>query len=81
MSITSGIDIPCHKHRYPANGMPARGISGAFFRWLVCKYFAIPLVVGKMGASRFVFFRRQCIRAEINDSAPAGNTDCQEMRV
>ncbi|WP_294617284.1 hypothetical protein [uncultured Bacteroides sp.] len=45
MSITSGINAARRKHRYPANGMPVRGISGAFPRRLVCKDFAIALYV------------------------------------
>ncbi|WP_301004075.1 hypothetical protein [uncultured Bacteroides sp.] len=78
MSIASGINIPRHGRKYPENGMPARGISGAFPRRLVCKDFAIALTVGKMGVFCSVFSRRQYARAEKTDSAAAGNTNCQK---
>ena len=80
MSIASGINIPRHKRQYPWNGMPARGISGAFSRWLGCKYFAIYLVIRKINISRSVFSRRQHARTETADSAATGNTNCQKIR-
>ncbi|WP_301004029.1 hypothetical protein, partial [uncultured Bacteroides sp.] len=75
MSITSGINVPRHKHRYPANGMPAQGISGAFPRRLVCKDFAIVLGMWRMSVFRSVFSRRQHIGTETGDSAAPENTD------
>ncbi|WP_294618756.1 hypothetical protein, partial [uncultured Bacteroides sp.] len=65
-------------HRYPANGMPVRGISGAFPHWLVCKDFAIKLGMWKMSVFRSVFSRRQHIGAETGDSAAPEKTDCQK---
>ena len=81
MSIMSGINVPRCKHQYPANGMPAQGISGVFPRWLVCKDFAIALRMRKMDVSRFVFSDRQHIRTETGDSAASGKTDCQKDRL
>ncbi|WP_301004054.1 hypothetical protein [uncultured Bacteroides sp.] len=43
MPVTPGIDVHRHSCRYPADGTPVRGISGAFPRRLVCKDFAIVL--------------------------------------
>ncbi|WP_294616250.1 hypothetical protein [uncultured Bacteroides sp.] len=67
MSITSGINVPRHKHRYPANGMPAQGISGAFPRRLVCKDFAIVLgmwrrkiQIVRKWKSRAIFHQKSC---------------------
>ncbi|WP_294618828.1 hypothetical protein [uncultured Bacteroides sp.] len=81
MSITSDINAPRRKHQYPANGMPAQGISDAFPHWLVCKDFAIALRMRKMGVSRFVFSDRQHIGTETGDSAASGNTDCQKDKL
>ena len=78
MSITSGINVPRRKHRYPANGMPARGFSGVFPRWFVCEDFAIALVLCQMAGFRSVFSDRQHIGTETGDSAAPENTVCQE---
>ncbi|WP_294618214.1 hypothetical protein [uncultured Bacteroides sp.] len=80
MSITSDVNAARKRCRYPADGMPARGISGVFLRWLVCKHFATVLVVGKIGVSRSVFFRRQHVRMETADCAATENTNCQKIR-
>ncbi|WP_301004231.1 hypothetical protein [uncultured Bacteroides sp.] len=60
--------------------MPVRGISGVFLFRLVCKDFAIALVFGKMGVSRFVFSDRQHIGTETGDCGAMGNTNCQKGR-
>ncbi|WP_301004261.1 hypothetical protein [uncultured Bacteroides sp.] len=79
MSIANHVNAARKRYRFPANGMPARDISGIFPFQLVCKHFAIALIVGKMGAFRSVFSHRQYARTEKNDSAATGNTDCQQM--
>ena len=81
MSVTSGINVPRHKHRYRANRMPAQGISDAFPRWLVCKDFAIALYVCKISVFRFVFSDRPHLGTEINDSKAPENTVCQKDRL
>ncbi|WP_300877782.1 hypothetical protein [uncultured Bacteroides sp.] len=81
MSITSDINAARRKHRYPANGMPARGIFDAFPRRLVCKDFAIALYVCKISVSHSVFSGGQHIGAETGDSAAPGNTDCQKIQI
>ena len=81
MSITNGINVPRHRRQYPANGMPENIISGVLSSWVVCKYFAIPLVIGKMGVSRSVFSRRQYARTETAVSAATENTNCQKIQM
>ncbi|WP_301069613.1 hypothetical protein, partial [uncultured Bacteroides sp.] len=66
------------KHQYRANGMPARGVSGVFPRWFVCKDFAIALVMCQMPGFRSVFSDRQHIGRETGDSTALENTVCQE---
>lgn len=73
-------NIPCHRCQYSGNRMPTRVISGVFPFRLVCKYFAIALIIGKMVVSCFVFSDRQCIRTETGDSEGTENTNCQEIR-
>lgn len=80
MSIMININIPRHRRQYSGNGMPAQGISDAFPLRLVCKDFAITLIIGKMSVSRFVFSDRQCIRTETDNSEGTENTKCQEIR-
>ncbi|WP_294620068.1 hypothetical protein [uncultured Bacteroides sp.] len=80
MSIASHVNAARKRYRFPADGMPARGISGVLSRRFVCKHFATALAIGKMRVFRSVFFRRLHARAEKNDSAATGNTDCQQMR-
>ncbi|WP_294616124.1 hypothetical protein [uncultured Bacteroides sp.] len=80
MPLATDINVHRHKHRYRANGTPVQGISDTFPRRLVCKDFAITLIIGKMDVSRFVFSDRQCIRTETGDSAGTENTNCQEIQ-